>query len=199
MYPYTDKVNYTYPEQMIYQQLTFDFIYDFDDHWVYQFYEIPKSIETAATIFYTNRTINVTWACRDYNVVEGGDGMSINITYDDNGDRMSLPVGSPEPNSTTYIIDTNVTCGTRCARVWGFQATKVRNETGINSQVSGPRLFDCNITISGTDNAYLDAHQLDDDRARLAASAIGRQDNPNASTSLQWRRYPEGCVCSNAA
>lgn len=180
-----------YPETARFQPVSLQNIFDFSDHWVHPFYEVAREIETVASHLQTNRTVNSTWECRDYNVIGSGDGLSTNITYNDEGREVSFDVRITAPNATTYITDTNITCGARCARVWAFQTMYVDNST---AQLSGARLYDCNITVSEVDNAYMAEHQLGDEQARIAAGAIARSPNSNDGTSLQWNLYPGKCV-----
>lgn len=184
-----DPSNFTYPTKEVFERRTRPFIYDFDDHWVYQFYEIASQVETLASYYYSDRTVNVTWSCREYNVIEGGDGRSSNITYDNNGNTTSFNVGNPEPNSITYLTNTDVTCGPRCEQVWAFQTSKMDSE---NLQVFSARLFQCYVNVTPVGNVRRDEHVLPDEQARFAASAIARQGFPNDGTSWQWQRYPDG-------
>lgn len=160
--------------------MTFNMI----DHWRYMFYE---SNPTARGTFYTNRTVNVTWLCSAYDVVEGGDGRSNNIVYDDAGQRLPFFVGETGPAATTYITETEEVCGPRCARVWAFQ-------TAISERDVLPSLYDCNITVGDVANAQLEEHVLPDLQARLAAGAIGLEGFQHENTTRQWVRYHDKCV-----
>ena len=158
--------------------------YDLVDHWVAQFTETnPDSKQ----LFYTNRTANSSWLCTSYDVLTGQDGDRTNITYHDGEQIRSFDVGETGPEATTYITETEVVCGPRCAQVWAFQ-TQIP-EMGIL-----PTLYQCNITISNVSNPYHPEHILPDMQARIAAGAIGLDGFQHDNTTKQWVRYHAGYV-----
>lgn len=199
VYPIADgRKDYKYPEKTtLFRTRTGLRIYYFPKQWLYQFYEIASEPTTNASFLYTNRTLNTTWDCRDYNILSGADGRSTNITYDDAGRETAFDVREAAPNATTYISDTNQLCGERCARVWAFQTVKMNYSTETPSQMTAARLYDCNISVSKVDNAYLPEHELGDRQARIAAGAIARRGLPsNGTNSIQSNVYPEEYVCT---
>lgn len=158
--------------------------YNLVDHWVYQYYEANTKLRAN---YYTNRTVNVTWLCSAYDVVDGGDGSTNDITYLDGDQRVPFFVGQGGPAATTYITETQEVCGPRCARVWAFQSA-------ISAMGILPTLYDCNITVSNVSNAYQPEHLIPDMQARLAAGSIGLEGFQRPNTTRQWVRYHDKWV-----
>lgn len=189
---YQNQSMFRYPSEPEFRLPRFPSVYDFEGYWVYQFWEVASDIQVFSSWMYTNRTVNVSWACRDFNVLDGGDGLTTNLTYVDGDDRREFSLVNAQPNSTSYLTDPDDdACGHRCARVWAFQTVQ-RNDGG--TQLAAPRLFECNITVSQMDNAYSPEYELPDEQARIAAGAIARQGFRNNGTSFQQRQYPAGYV-----
>ena len=154
------------------------------DRWLYMFYETnPYSTGT----YYTNRTVDFTWHCSGYDVVEGGDGRSNTIVYRDGDRTVPFFVGTTGPRATTFITETAEVCGPRCAQVWVFQAENAEREM-ITS------LYECNITVGTVENQYRPEHSIPDLQARLAAGAIGLEGFDHENTTRQWNRYHPKCV-----
>lgn len=159
-------------------------MYDLVDHWVAQLSENNPAVDQT---FYTNRTVNSTWLCTSYEVIEGEKGDMTNITYRDGDTIRSFDVGETGPGATTYITETEEVCGPRCARVWAFQSK-------IEDKSIPATFYDCNITMSNVSNPTLPEHILPDMQARIAAGAIGLDGFPHENTTKQWVRFHEGYV-----
>ena len=154
------------------------------DHWRYLFYESnPEMVGT----HYTNRTVNVTWHCSGYDVVEGGDGRSTTVVYRDGDRTVPFFVGQTGPRATTFITETAEVCGPRCAQVWAFQTENSEREMI-------PSLYECNVTVGPVSNQFRPEHALPDLQARLAAGAIGLEGFDRENTTRQWVRYHPKCV-----
>lgn len=160
------------------------------DHWAYLYFD---SNPTTHATFYTSRTVNATWLCAGYDVVQGGDGSTVDIVYLDGGVRRPFFVGETGPGATTYMTETEEVCGPRCARVWAFQTEILQSEVK-------PSLYDCNVTVSQVSDMYLPEHSIPDLQARIAAGSIGLEGFQHRNTTRQWVRYRDKyVVCSTHA
>ncbi|KAH0555835.1 hypothetical protein GP486_006222 [Trichoglossum hirsutum] len=118
--------------------------------------------------------------CASYSVIQGSDGTSTNITYLYGNASRSLFVRYASPGATTYITDTDVVCGPRCARVWVFQS--LQPASGVTSL----SVMDCNVTVTDVENASLPQHEVPDEQARIAAGAIGLEGVAHENDSKQF-------------
>ena len=164
--------------------------FELDNLWLYQFRESDWS---QSFFTYTNRTVNVTWACGSFDVLSGADGNSPNITFNPGSANRTLQIGLNGPGATTYVTETEAFCGPRCSIVWAFQAIVPESDLRTAS------LTQCNITVSGVTNAYLPQHAVSDGLAQIAAGAIGLDGfDQDLQPRTQATRFHDGSTWAGA-
>ena len=145
----------------------------------------PNNVNPAA--IYTNRTVYVRYACNSWPVTEGGNGTSLNITIlldsESHFQHITLP-NAGGPNQTTFITNpNNLDCGDRCSTVYAFEAS-----------LSKPWWYQCNMTISDTENATHPEHHVGLALSKMGAAAIALQghvaDPIQEKTGQQFQTYP---------
>jgi hypothetical protein len=135
-------------------------------------------------VTFTNRSINSTWSCNSWPVISGGNGTSTNLTImlDANGNTTSKIIPfAYGPEQTTYLTDTNSSCGPGCATVYAFEAS-----------TATPWWYECKITVSNVTNATLPEHEAGQNLTSMAAAAIALQGYASSinSSTLQYQYYP---------
>ena len=163
------------------------FLADDARSWIYVFLDsAPQSLGTKGTSVYTNRTINSTWSCQSWPVIQGGNGTVTNLTVlqDPNGGQalnVTLPfVGGTD--QTTFLTTPNITCGTGCSVVEAFEASLIQ-----------PWYYQCNITVGKVMNATLPQHAVGPSLRSMASAAIALQGyglKSPASSAVQYQVYP---------
>jgi hypothetical protein len=134
---------------------------------------------------FTNRTINSTYSCSSFAVIEGGNGTVANLTVleDTNGDlfNVSLPTVAGV-NSTMYFTNSDASCGDGCSIVEAFEAS---------STVS--YYYNCNITVGTVMNAVRPEHKVGIQLREMASAGIALQGyglGANLPGSKQFQVYP---------
>ena len=164
------------------------FLADDQQSWIYVFLDsAPQSLGTKGTSVYTNRTINSTWNCQSWPVIQGGNGTVANLTVlqDASGGQplnVTLPfVGGTD--QTTFLTTPHVTCGTGCSVVEAFEAS-----------LTQPWFYKCNITVGEVMNATLHpAHDVGPSLRNMASAAIALQGYGLKSSvpgTTQYQVYP---------
>lgn len=126
-------------------------------------------------MFYSNRSINVTWSCTSLQAV--GD-------YDHgykplHGDNVTLDFPEYLRLGISYVTRDNETCGSRCARVTALELLDVA------------WYYDCNITAGHVVNATRDKPDTSNDFAWTAAAAIALKGYyPPGRRHIEYQIYP---------
>ena len=140
----------------------------------------------------SGRYLNVTVRCTQYPIVVGGSGNTAYIGYTaEDGHMVTEYVGTAsDAGTTTYISDTNSTCGPRCTNVKVFQPATNTTADGQNNDnfdafggATNATFTVCNSTMGtvvlnaipdyGKVQAPNSAFDLPDLQARMLAGAIG--------------------------
>lgn len=165
----------------------------------YRFLEYNPRDHQRAYPFLTNRTITASAGkCYNYSVEKvdkGSDKVGIwsNYTYTNQTvtDIISLPVKIDTFDGTVYIYRgsetpqnaTTSSCGDRCIWMWAHQTKDQNNPSNF---------YQCPVTVNVVQNSEQDVHDVSNDIARLAASAIGleggKSDQENGWSSFVF--YP---------
>jgi len=164
------------------------FLADDEQSWIFVFLDsAPQSLGTKGTSVYTNRTVNSTWSCQSWPVIQGGNGTVTNLTVlqDASGGRalnVTLPfVGGTD--QTTFLTAPNVTCGPGCSVVEAFEAS-----------LTQPWYYKCNITVGEVMNATLHPeHDVGPTLRNMASAAIALQGYGLKSSvpgATQYQVYP---------
>lgn len=114
----------------------------------------------------TDRSIEVNTECRAFRVLEGGNGTRSNITVQLPNNQIgvvNLPVrGGLDQN--TYMTDTRIECGPRCAIVTMFEAA-----------YPDAWWYNCTVSVGDVEGAARPEEMVGDDLARMAAAGIALQ------------------------
>ncbi|KAI6378509.1 hypothetical protein MCOR25_002212 [Pyricularia grisea] len=114
----------------------------------------------------TDRSIEVNTQCRAFPVIENGNGTQSNITIqlpDNQKAIVSLPVrGGLDQN--TYMFDSRVECGPRCAIVTMFEAA-----------YPDAWWYNCTVSVGDVEGATRSEEMVGDELARMAAAGISLQ------------------------
>ncbi|KAL8388097.1 hypothetical protein RB599_003023 [Gaeumannomyces hyphopodioides] len=136
----------------------------------YIFHEInPKSVNNTDRIpitVTTERRLQVNTVCDSFPVVAGGDGTVSNITVQISATRnltVTLPVRGGLEQST-FMTDTQTTCGSRCSHVTVFEASEQESWW-----------YNCTTAVGEVDKATRPEEEVGGEMARLAAAAIALQ------------------------
>jgi hypothetical protein len=137
---------------------------------------------------FTNRTINSTYSCSSFAVIEGGNGTVANLIVqkDSNEDlfNVSLPTVAGM-DSMTYFTDPDASCGDGCSIIEAFEAS---------STIS--YYYNCSITVGTVMNATLPQHEVGIQLREMASAGIalqgyGPSTNPG---SKQFQVYPSESI-----
>ncbi|KAH9204572.1 hypothetical protein DL95DRAFT_319204 [Leptodontidium sp. 2 PMI_412] len=134
---------------------------------------------------FTNRTINSTWSCKSYIVLDGGNGSShdVQILLNTNKSTTSkyVPITAGLDQATFMTDPDKNDCGSGCSTVEVFE-----------SSATQAWWYTCNITISNTTNAMRPEHFVGQSLAKMAASAIALQGYriSGQNTTTQYQYYP---------
>ncbi|KAH6714745.1 hypothetical protein BKA61DRAFT_517997, partial [Leptodontidium sp. MPI-SDFR-AT-0119] len=134
---------------------------------------------------FTNRTINSTWSCKSYIVLDGGNGSShdVQILLNTNKSTTSkyVPITAGLDQATFMTDPDKNDCGSGCSTVEAFE-----------SSATQAWWYTCNITISNTTNAMRPEHFVGQSLAKMAASAIALQGYriSGQNTTTQYQYYP---------
>ncbi|TLD18413.1 hypothetical protein PspLS_10203 [Pyricularia sp. CBS 133598] len=114
----------------------------------------------------TDRSIEVNTKCRAFPVIEGGNGTQSNITVRLPNNQIgivNLPVrGGLDQN--TYMTDTRLDCGPRCAIVTMFEAA-----------FPDAWWYNCTVSVGDVEGAVRPEEMVGDELARMAAAGIALQ------------------------
>lgn len=146
---------------------------------IYRFTDYNPTNPT--TYHSSQRTVTVTATCKYYSVYNVTAAYyketplpgNIFQYYDLNGDLQDLYVRDWSYGAVTYIADNDLHCGSRCTRVYVFQAAQQAN-TLNQLQIPNNAIFDCNNTVSKVENATADGQKYtlpSGDPARAIAGA----------------------------
>ena len=154
--------------------------------------------------FLTDRIIKVSSGqCYQYTVnwpdqIDTADGGNETFAFPIHNDTYHGTLNVPKPNSafdsTTYIWNsttapqntTDQSCGgSRCVWLYAFRSLGIlTNRTDL--------MFQCPITVSEVQGAWLVEHQIADENARLAGASIalsGRYFDPVGPITQSWQQY----------
>jgi hypothetical protein len=138
---------------------------------------------------FTNRTINSTYSCSSFVVIEGGNGTVANLTVqkDSNGDsfNVSLPTVAGV-DSTTYFTNPDASCGDGCSIIDAFEASSTTSY-----------YYSCNITVGTVMNATLPQHKVGIQLREMASAGIALQGygaNANLPGCKQFQVYPSESI-----
>lgn len=161
---------------------------DYTTFW-YRFQDQNPTDDSEVLI--SKRTVSTTAQCDQFKVLSGGDTTQNNlVTYFDTNlqQNVTQEVLSFALGCSTYISNTNRTCGPRCTNV--NVLTAADNRTG---SVPFPLWFSCNNTVGPVTNVddYDDPakYMLPDEQARAWAGAIGFNGIVSNGTDLQYVLY----------
>ena len=165
----------------------------------YRFLEYNPDDHQRAYPFLTNRTITATAGeCYTYSVTDvdegsigGGKWSNYTITNKTVTSSILLPVKTDTFDGTVYIYRgfrtpqaaTTWSCGDRCIWMWAHKTVDSNNPSTF---------YQCPVSVHPVQNSVQDAHNISNNIARLAASAIGleggKSDKENGWSSFQF--YP---------
>lgn len=156
--------------------------------WTFVFLDQHKTDRGDFSI-YTDRSINTTWNCQSWIVVQGGNGTLNEITALGDANGRTFPVSLPTtsgPDQTTYFTDPNATCGPGCSIVEAFEASLLESW-----------YYQCNITVGTVQNATLPEHEIGGSLRNMAAGGIALKGYGLDLTLLgakQYQIYPSPSV-----
>jgi hypothetical protein len=129
---------------------------------------LTDPLSDASSSTYTDRKINITWACDSYKVTAGGNGTTQNIEVEGLG---NIVVPGTPPNSLAYFTgnteDTyhNITdkckSAARCSVVQAFETSG-----------TDPWYYSCELTFGDTFSDLLNVSYISDQMAQIATNAI---------------------------
>ncbi|WYZ43968.1 hypothetical protein EsH8_VII_000404 [Colletotrichum jinshuiense] len=137
----------------------------------------------------TDRSINTTAACMTWPIISGGNGTmpKITVAVENNGSYdLLLPVRGGT-DQTTFMTNSDFSCGESCSVVAAFEASD-----------TSPWYYSCNVTVSEVANATRAEHQVGSNLTTLAAAGIALQGYAVSSlvndTNFQYQMYPSESV-----
>jgi hypothetical protein len=161
---------------------TYPYIFEAEDGLSWEFVFLDWTV-TGDIGVYTNRTTNVTWECQSWNVIEGGNGTSTNLTVQNGTDGESFDISLPKAgglDQTTFFTAPDAICGPGCGIVEAFEASKKQSW-----------FYQCNITVGAVQNSLLPEHEMGINLRRMAAGAIALQGfRPSLPGTKQYQVYP---------
>lgn len=172
-------------------------LYEADDGLSWLYYYVGNNPSDSSVSAVQHRTIQLTWSCTGYPVISTNATSTTSpaVTYSNNSRAVTMPVKhTSSPGSMTYIVETNTTCGPRCAILYAYQAGL--NDSDPASAIT-ESFTECHITVSNiydvTDPSYTYGSRelLPDEQARIAAGAIGFQGFVDPSDPDDTRQYHE--------
>ena len=146
-----------------------------NDEWTNMTYVFQdQNIENVELTLTSHRNVTAVATCRELRILDGGNGTSAFVTFEENGQRVTLNVARVGPGAMTYVGVLNSTCGPRCTEVMALQSSN-------GGTIPEPAFFKCNSTMSTVtaideylyDGLTADALQLPDKQAKIIAGAIG--------------------------
>ena len=169
----------------------------------YRFKEYNPSDTEGSYPFFTNRIITVSsGTCFKYEVPNASqpgppciDSCARNYTFHNSTYTSSIciPIASDGWSATIYmyrgtatpVLDEANSCGDRCKWIWAFRTWGPDLEPQ-----SPPAIFQCPITVSEVSNTTMDAQQIPDSVARVAAASIALQGRwTGIETNKNWTQY----------
>jgi len=166
-----------------------DTYYQADDFmsWKFVFVDSPPTGMWDPATVYTNRTINSTFSCQSWAVVNGGNGTSRNliISKDANGVTFNITVPTTSGIEQTTFFTNGSACGDGCTVINAFEAS--------NTQ---PWYYECNITVGNVLNASNPAQEVGISLRQMASSAIALQGYglTALSNGTQSQAYPSQSI-----
>ncbi|RKF78561.1 hypothetical protein GcM1_210033 [Golovinomyces cichoracearum] len=142
------------------------------------FLDSPKdSLVIESFSSFSSRKVNVSYDCKSFRVLQGGDGVSSSIDVDVIG-RVNL--SQPVPDSTTYIVRPQNVCSgsNRCSMVEVFE-----------SSLTDPWFYICDVTVGLTMNDVNGISYISDRMAQIATGSIANIGFAN-SDGTSSQTYP---------
>jgi hypothetical protein len=139
-----------------------------------------KAIDTTLSV-YTDRKVNVTYACEAHKITANGTGTS---NYPEVEGLGPVWVNTVLPNSSVYFTNPNNFCegSTRCSIVEVFEVSDTE-----------PWYYKCNVTMGSTINDHQNISYISDDMAFTATSSIA-QIGYTDITGQEYQIYPLNSV-----
>ncbi|EXJ56245.1 uncharacterized protein A1O5_12701 [Cladophialophora psammophila CBS 110553] len=151
-----------------------------------------QNIQNPQLTLVSYRNISATATCKEFKVVEGGNGTSTFVTYlDETGEQTTLDVVRVGPGAMTYIGVLNSTCGPRCTEVFALQSAN-------GNTIPKSAFFKCQSKISEVRGVeeYLyngepaESFEMPEPQARIIAGSIGWSGfNYTPGDMYQYVRY----------
>ncbi|RKF83845.1 hypothetical protein GcM3_007037 [Golovinomyces cichoracearum] len=142
------------------------------------FLDSPKdSLVIESFSSFSSRKVNVSYDCKSFRVLQGGDGISSSIDVDVIG-RVNL--SQPVPDSTTYIVRPQHVCpgNNRCSVIEVFE-----------SSLTDPWFYVCDVTVGLTMNDVNGISYISDRMAQIATGSIAHIGFAN-SDGTSSQTYP---------
>lgn len=142
------------------------------------FLDSPKdSLVIESFSSFSSRKVNVSYDCKSFRVLQGGDGISSSIDVDVIG-RVTL--SQPVPDSTTYIVRPQHVCpgNNRCSVIEVFE-----------SSLTDPWFYVCDVTVGLTMNDVNGISYISDRMAQIATGSIAHIGFAN-SDGTSSQTYP---------
>lgn len=136
--------------------------YDYDNNYL-QYVFTETNPYSSVFAIYTNRIVNITYACHSYTVTAGGDASSKKITVANVGD---VTVSEALLRSLTFFTDDKNQCNQnpRCTIVQAFEPS-----------TNDAWYYTCDITLGETQNDPDGLSRISDEMAAIATSSIAQQ------------------------
>ncbi|KAM5345753.1 hypothetical protein ACJ41O_011614 [Fusarium nematophilum] len=141
----------------------------------------PKKYDLVVS---TNRSVEVTGACRSWRVTRGGNGTQSSVVIADGNQTEIDLMAVNGVDQTTFMFDAAAGQGTAWSQVTAFEAS-----------ASTPWYYRCNVSFGPVVNAWRSEHEVSANITSLASSAIALQGYGASSigpgnSSHQFQSYP---------
>jgi hypothetical protein len=126
------------------------------------FYDAPNDTTVGLLAVYSNRTLEVNYACESFKVIENGNGTSNDIVAEQLG---NITLSQTVPDSMTYSTYQDYQCAdnVRCSTVTAFESSE-----------TNPWYYICNVTLGQTYNDPQNVSFISDYMAQIATASIAQ-------------------------